>query len=122
LTQHNLMDDIRNSKLIAKKLESREYAQQLYAALCNTEWQRTDVWSILSSDGPSTMSWRTAAGLVTDIEPVINGDPRTYIDLYCSGIQEIDNAISEGTITPEIAADLLTIGWIGKNNTNNDLY
>lgn len=98
--------------------ESKTYAQNLYAALCNTEWQEQDAWQILT-DQTWSCSWRTAGGIVADIQG--EGD---YMDWYCSGMMtghpnddlaKTDlnqyGAVPEGTVTDEIREDLLSIGW-----------
>jgi hypothetical protein len=106
-----------SSAEIVQKCEDDAYAQNLYAALCNTEWQRTEVISILKGDEWSC-SWRRAGGIVANLQG--KGD---YMDWYCSGIRDIDyndeiNAewderqyVSEGIVTNEIKADLAKLGW-----------
>jgi hypothetical protein len=120
---NNLEYDLRSTKWICDKAKAREsYAQNIYAALCNQDWQKNDVWPLLKGETYSC-SWRYAGGIVADM--VESGD---YIDWYCSGIrgelteQQIASAneqgmdilkyVSEGVITDEIQEDFFKLGWI----------
>jgi hypothetical protein len=110
--------DLRTTEWILAKARTREdYAQNIYAALCNMRWQRLDVMPILKDEHWSC-SWRSAGGVVADM--LQKGD---YIDWYCSGIQDYssDEAdpnfngkgyVPEGTVTEEIRIDFQKIGWI----------
>jgi len=110
----NLEYDLRSNKWICDKTKStKTYAQNLYAALCNQEWQHNDVWPRLK-DKRWSCSWRYAGGIVAHMRE--EGD---YIDWYCSGIQGEPDAdwvdlghVPEGTVTDEICADLFRLGWI----------
>jgi hypothetical protein len=106
-----------SSAEMVQKCEDDVYAQHLYAALCNTEWQRTEVIPILKGNEWSC-SWRHAGGIVANLQG--KGD---YMNWYCSGIRNVDykeeiNAVwdekqyvSEGTVTDKIKADLAKLGW-----------
>ena len=94
---------------------SDDYAQNLYAALCNNTFQKQDVWLILK-DAHWSCSWRYAGGLVADLRDA----GEDYMDWYCSGIGDglgngdtdgTQNFVSEGNVTDEIAADLALLGW-----------
>ena len=110
----NLEYDLRSTKWICDKVKNtKTYAQNLYAALCNQDWQRNDVWPLLK-DQRWSCSWRYAGGIVADMRE--EGD---YIDWYCSGIQgEPDEDwvelghVPEGTVTDEIREDLFKLDWI----------
>jgi hypothetical protein len=110
----NLEYDLRSTKWICDKTKStKTYAQNLYAALCNQDWQRNDVWPLLK-DQRWSCSWRYAGGIVAHMRE--EGD---YIEWYCSGIQGEPDAdwidlghVPEGTITDQIREDLLKLGWI----------
>ena len=112
--------------MLIKVRESDSYAQNLYAALCNNEFQRQEVLPILK-DQTWGCSWRYAGGIIADMRE--QGD---YMDWYCSGIRggtrEEDlaklsteqlekyhwyekNFVGEGHITEEIQQDLLNLGW-----------
>lgn len=125
---NNLEYDLRSTKWICDKAKAREsYAQNIYAALCNQDWQKNDVWPRLKGQTYSC-SWRYAGGIVADMRE--EGD---YIDWYCSGIRggahEEDlaamteeqrakyywyqeNFVSESVVTDEIRKDLFQLGWI----------
>lgn len=124
----NLEYDLRSTKWICDKAREREdYAQHIYAALCNQDWQKNDVWHILGNQTWGC-SWRYAGGIVADM--IESGD---YIDWYCSGIQggasENELAamteeqrtkyqwyqkhfVGEGHITDEIREDFFKLGWM----------
>ncbi len=124
---NNLEYDLRSTKWICDKAKAREeYAQNLYAAMCNNEFQRLEVWPLLKGETYSC-SWRYAGGIVADMRE--EGD---YIEWYCSGIRgglsEEDLAampeqdrekyhwyekhfVSESVVTDEIREDLLKLGW-----------
>ena len=96
--KNNLEWALRTSEFISKKVcNDDEYAQHLYATLCNNEFVAPDVWEILTNKTWSC-SWRYAGGVVADIRK--EGD---YLNWYCSGC--------EGDIFPEIEEDLNKIGW-----------
>ena len=117
----NLEYDLRSTKWICDKTKStKTYAQNLYAALCNQDWQRNDVWPRLK-DQRWSASWRSAGGIVADMRE--EGD---YIEWYCSGIQgEPDEDwvdlghVPEGTVTDQIREDLFRLGWIPKELDND---
>jgi hypothetical protein len=113
--------------ILAKARASEAYAQNLYAALCNNDFQRNDVWPRLA-DQTWGCSWRSAGGIIADMRQ--EGD---YIDWYCSGINNrefepedstvltpaqlewratADQFVSEGTVTDEIREDLFRLGWL----------
>jgi len=124
----NMEYDLRNTKWICDKAKTHEhYAQNIYAAICNNEFVKNDVWPILT-DNRWSASWRSAGGIVANM--VEKGD---YIDWYCSGIrsdwsdEEFNNAtkeqrehylytknnfVSESVVTDEVREDLLKLGWL----------
>ena len=126
--KNNLEYDLRSTPWICDKAKAREeYAQNIYAALCNQSWQRNDVWPLLKGQTWSC-SWRYAGGIVADMRE--EGD---YIEWYCSGIRggaseaELaamdseqrtryqwmqDHFVGEGTVTDEIREDFFRLGWI----------
>jgi hypothetical protein len=112
--KNNMEFDLRSTDWILAKVRASEaYAQNLYAAMCNREFQKNEVWPLLKNQ-----TW---------------GASRRYIDWYCSGIQggvsEAElaemtaeqqerhhwyekNFVPEGVVTDEIRADLLKLGWL----------
>ena len=110
----NLEYDLRSTKWICDKVKASDsYAQNLYAAMCNMQFQKLDVMPILK-DQRWSCSWRHAGGIVADMQE--KGD---YIDWYCSGIKndmDPEDAVSpyvpEGIVTAEIQEDLKKLGWI----------
>lgn len=108
--QNNLEYDLRSSDYIAEKCKVNSYAQNLYAALCNNDFMRNEMWPILKEEIWGC-SWRYAGGIIADI--LQSGD---YLDWYCSGIMSegeyIQGYVPESTVTDEIREDLLNIGWL----------
>jgi hypothetical protein len=104
----NMEYDLLITEWILEKVRNSEsYSQNLYAAMCNNEFVKNDVWPILSDDRWSC-SWRGAGGIISDMRQ--EGD---YIDWYCSGIGGDDkNFVNEGHVTDEIRDDLLKLGWL----------
>ena len=114
----NLEYDLRSTKWICDKVRASDaYAQNLYAAMCNQDWQQIDVMPILR-DQRWSCSWRYAGGIIADMRE--SGD---YIDWYCSGIGSVEEGfglghasgegyVPEGHVTEEIEADLRQLGWM----------
>jgi hypothetical protein len=133
--KNNLEYDLRSTEWICTKAKAREeYAQNIYAALCNQDWQRNAVWPLLKGQTYSC-SWRYAGGIVADMRE--QGD---YMDWYCSGIRggaARDDAeltdeqrariewydkhfVGEGHVTDEIREDFFKLGWIPVDNNDNE--
>jgi hypothetical protein len=122
--ENDLEYDLRTTEWILEKARSRDdYAQNIYAAMCNMRWQKLDVIPILKDECWSC-SWRSAGGIVADM--LQQGD---YIDWYCSGMgglggdwdkdsesfeewQSRTKYVPEGHITEEIKQDLNKLGWV----------
>jgi len=110
--QDNLEYDLRSTEWICNKVKSCEiYAQNLYAAMCNNDFQRIDVWTILT-DKTWGCSWRRSGGIIADMREQGN-----YHDWYCSGIINNDDPevpsrhVPEGIVTSEVENDLKKLGW-----------
>jgi hypothetical protein len=116
--KNNLEYDLRSTDWIVEKARaSDDYAQNIYAALCNNEFMKLAVVPILKEETWSC-SWRHAGGIVADM--LEKGD---YIDWYCSGIsnEELGNGLTgadgtnyvpESVVTIEVREDLKKLGWI----------
>ena len=104
---YNLEFDLLSSEYVLEKIKNEVYAQNLYAALCNNQFVKNEVFPILKEDKWSC-TWRYAGGLVAEM--LGTGD---YLDWYCSGIGEHNKSfVGEGYVTDEIREDLLKLGWI----------
>jgi hypothetical protein len=98
-----------------QKVRDRDnYAQNLYAAMCNNIFQKNEVWPRLKDEYWSC-SWRSAGGLIARLRN--SGD---YMNWYCSGIggglgngdeTGIKGYVPESEVTDEIRQDLFAIGW-----------
>ena len=79
---NNMEYDLLTTDWILEKVRTNDiYAQNLYAAMCNNDFQKLDVMPILKGQTWSC-SWRYAGGIIADMQQ--KGD---YIDWYCSGIR-----------------------------------
>ena len=122
--KNNMEYDLRSSKEMCDKVKASDnYAQNLYAAMCNMQFQQQQVWPVLK-DQRWGCSWRHAGGIVADMQE--KGD---YCEWYCSGIGNNEagygldgytptpdpdgrDYVPEGHVTDEIRADLLKLGWV----------
>ena len=133
--RNNMEYDLRSSEYIIEKCKDDIYAQHLYAAMCNNEFIKNDIWPLLK-DETWSCSWRYAGGIIADIRQ--NGD---YIDWYCSGIRntnelseselndlsedekksylETQAYVAESVITDEIRNDLFKLGWLVKDESTD---
>ena len=126
---NDMWHDLKNSQLILEKVkESNVYAQHLYAAMCNNQFQQLQVMPILR-DQRWSCSWRCAGGIVAELRD--RGED--YMDYYCSGIvsgadlsaeeftvlnpeqqtyyKEQLAFVPEGVVTDDVREDLRAIGW-----------
>ena len=116
--KNNMQYDLRSTDwILAKVRESDSYAQNLYAAICNNDFCKREMWPILKEEYWGA-SWRSAGGIIADMRE--QGD---YIDWYCSGIGNNDSGygldhrqangyVSESVVTEEIKDDLYKLGWL----------
>lgn len=105
--ENNLEYDLRSTEWICNKVKnSEQYAQNLYAALCNMEYQKLETMNILKEQFWSC-SWRYAGEVVAKMKE--QGD---YLDWYCSSFGREYDTVAEGTVTQEIYDDLKKLGWV----------
>lgn len=120
----NLEWDLRTTNWICEKVRADKlYAQNLYAAMCNNDFIKREMWPILKNQKWSC-SWRYAGGIIAHMRQ--EGD---YIDWYCSGIRNDDpdeesksvegrDYVSESVVTEEIENDLYNLGWLVVKDNN----
>lgn len=98
--ENDMEYDLRKCEWIVKKCKSSEiYSQNLYAAICNNSFfKNSQEWGC---------SWRHSAGIISNLRE--QGD---YIDWYCSGADQTNGSVEEGTVTKEIEEDLNKLGWV----------
>jgi|APGre2960657404_1045060.scaffolds.fasta_scaffold00235_33 hypothetical protein len=118
--KNNLEYDLRSTDWILEKVRASDnYAQNIYAALCNNDFMKLAVVPILKEETWSC-SWRHAGGIVANMQE--KGD---YIDWYCSGIGNSEDGyglagnnpeqgayVQESVVTIEVREDLKKLGWI----------
>lgn len=93
----DLENDLYHCSWMPRRVEHDDYAQLLYAALCNNKFQKQEVWPVLKGDTWSC-TWRSAGTIVAELRG--DGD---YMDWYLSG--------NEGIVVDIIAEDLEKLGW-----------
>jgi hypothetical protein len=124
---NNMEYDLLTTDWILEKVRnSKTYSQNLYAAMCNRDFQKLEVLAVLKEQTWSC-SWRYAGGIIADMRQ--QGD---YIDWYCSGIRggdfpdsvdvsfEQKKFVSEGIVTDEIREDLQKLGWVVMPDEKDD--
>lgn len=119
----DLVEDLWQSKEFLNKIKTRkDYAQNVYAALCNMRWQPAEVFPILRDEYWSC-SWRSAGGIIADFRRSVATED--YMDWYCSGMGGLatydeqegeeymtrQKYVKEGVVTDEIREDFAALGW-----------
>lgn len=108
----------RTDWLLEKIQNNREYAVDLYRALCNNDLinkqsgresiESADALKQLIEDGfYQSFSWRSAGDVVAELRDC----KEDYLDFYCSG--------GEGIVSEQVRNDLDQIGWIVVNVPDN---
>jgi len=113
----DLEKDLFNSQYIRDKARDNDtYCQHLYATLCNNEFIKAEVLSILAAEHWSC-SWRYAGGIAAGLyEGSFNGD---YMRYYTASLSDDAVYISEGSVDKEVREDLKEIGWYVVENGVN---
>jgi hypothetical protein len=83
----------------------QSFADEMYCALCNTDWTHVDgtTWH---------RSWRYSAGLVA----TLRGRGEDYMDFYCT------RACEEGTVSDRVASAMAELGWSGQGHGSKTVY
>jgi hypothetical protein len=121
LNNPDLELDLKNSaEIVAKCRASDAYAQNLYAALCNMQWQKNEMFPVIKGE-LWHCSWRYAGRIAAELRG--EGD---YLDFYCSGMGGFDleydpekaaawmvdhQYVPEAEVTDEIRTDFAKLGW-----------
>lgn len=99
MAQRDLEVELIDAQWIKDKVRNEDdYAEKLYAALCNIQWYPRD--SVDIEEDVWSCSWRAAGELVGQL----CNPTKDYLYLYCSG--------GEGSVDPEVAEDLRDLGWL----------
>jgi hypothetical protein len=102
--KETLEQDLCEFDYISYKCKNKKnYAQNLYAALCNNTFvKENNKWNC---------SWKKSAEIVCKLIGSNN-----YLDYYCSGMDAdlpiFTGFVTEGTVCSEVSNDLLNLGWI----------
>jgi len=80
--------------LVPKLKKDKEFATDVYRALCNMRWRNK--WSLKRY----SCSWRYAGGLIARLRD----QGEDYLDFYCSG--------NEGKVTEKIRKIFDDLGWL----------
>ena len=122
MTHYSMQTDMMETEWFRNKVKSsKSYAQNLYAAMCNNEFQKQDTWEVLA-DNRWSCSWRAAGGVVATLRDC----GEDYMDYYCSGMggfgvnggsdpdlyYKENSYVKESEVTDEIREDLLRLGWV----------
>lgn len=89
--EYDLEKDLQLLK--GKVNEDYDFAQELYAALCNMQWKK--------HYQTYACSWRYAGGLIAEMRGMIG--EWDYLEFYCSG--------NEGRISERVKIELGKLGW-----------
>jgi len=113
----NLEQDLFDSQYIRDKARNNDiYCQHLYATLCNNEFIKAEVLSILAAEQWSC-SWRHSGGIAAGLyDGSFSGD---YMRYYTASFVDNANYISEGMIDEYVLEDLKKIGWYLVENKVN---
>ena len=84
------------------KADPKEFATELYGALCNVVWKHRDSGSEFSC------SWRYAGGIVSTMSHSVDD----YMIYYDSG--------NEGVVTDDVRTELDKLGWEPMEDTNDE--
>lgn len=108
-TKESFLQKIESSSFLSK-FSDKTFAQNFYAALCNTEW-------VDSEQNTFFFSWRGAGALVASIRNRFFESKEDYMDYYCSGIKidwddDISPFVEEGFVTQEISECMASIGVV----------
>ena len=84
-------------KSLSQKInEDIDFATDVYRALCNMQWKRSD-----DPEDIYSCSWRYAGGLIAGMRGM--HDMMDYCEFYCSG--------NEGMVTEEVKESFKKLGW-----------
>ena len=113
----DLERDLYDSQFIREKARDNDiYCQHLYATLCNNEFIKAEVLSILAAEHWSC-SWRHAGGIAASLyDGSFSGD---YMRYYVSSFADSVDYITEGNVDEEVREDLKKLGWYVVENKVN---
>lgn len=126
---HDMINDITLCPEVMTAMEDDDFAQHLYASICNRMWfkitpDQQGVFDRLSASSDRdkmeyneywAASWRSAGGIVADMrEPFLRRASKRlegYLDWYCSG--------SEGHLFEDVEELLKKLHWYSFGENDN---
>ena len=113
----DLEADLYNSDYIMGKAYTNEkYCGDIYYALCNNDWIKADMLSIVAAEHWHC-SWRYAGGVAAGL---FNGNKwqgqDNYLEFYM--YKAFEKTLTEGLVTDEVREDFKRIGWYLVENGN----
>lgn len=113
----DLERDLFDSDFIRGKARNNDvYCQHLYATLCNNEFIKAEMLTILAAEHWAC-SWRHAGGIAASLfDGKFGGD---YMRYYTSSFLDDANYITEGNVDEEVREDFKKIGWYVVENKVN---
>ena len=104
-----LESDLLRSEHIGTLVKNTDFAERLYAALCNIDWSRDGyLWST---------SWREAGRIVARLQG--DSTERAYLRFY-SRIDVTPASPREGVVLPDVAKELSALGWSWKKMAHSN--
>jgi len=114
---YSVPKDIANAAWFLEKLQDKAYAQNVYAAICNNRFFKSDDSLAILTEDCWTASWRVSGEIIAKLR----NRNEDYIDYYCSGLSydleedlPLRNYVEEGLVTEEVREDFIKLGWIIK--------
>ena len=91
--------DMHGSSWFRSLVTDDGFADELYAAMCNVGWLKTQTGAADATPVPWSCSWRSSGGIVADLR----NKGEEYLDFYCLG--------REGQVSQRVAQALAELGW-----------
>lgn len=91
IDEYHLSEVLKENETILELVKDDEFAQELYAAMCNMQWVKNGIhWGC---------TWRSSGGIVAELR----NQGENYMDFYCSG--------NEGFVSERVRNVLGELGW-----------
>ena len=113
----SLEADLYNSEYImGKAYKNEKYCADIYSALCNNDWIKADMLSIIAAEHWGC-SWRYAGGIAAGLHDGNTWDGQdNYLEFYM--YKAFEKSFTEGFVSDEVREDFKKIGWYLVENGN----